>query len=120
MSSPTAKVASVVINCQDVDRLVTFWTEMLGLEERQRYPGFVWLSPMTEGGPALAFQQVPEEKPPGRNRLHFNMSVDDREAFITFVEGLGGSRVDDHEIQGFHWTIMADPEGNEFCIAESH
>ena len=45
MSSPTAKVASVVINCQDVDRLVTFCTEMLGLEERQRYPGFVWLSP---------------------------------------------------------------------------
>ncbi len=39
---------------------------------------------------------------------------------IARVLDLGGSRVEDHEIQGFHWTVLADPEGNEFCVAGGH
>ena len=90
---------------------------MIGLEETRSYPGFVWLGRMGEGGPALAFQQVPEKKA-GKNRLHLDLGVEDREAFITHVESLGASRVEDHQIGEFHWTVMGDPEGNEFCVYE--
>jgi predicted enzyme related to lactoylglutathione lyase len=111
-------VSSVVLDCSDVDVMVAFWSELLGLEERVRFPGFVWLSRLS-GGPSLAFQQVPEPKV-GKNRMHLDLACDDPEATIARVESLGGRRLADHEIQGFHWTVMADPEGNEFCVAPGH
>jgi predicted enzyme related to lactoylglutathione lyase len=116
MTTVAPRVGSVVINCNDIETVVSFWKELLGKNETQRFPGFVWLERMGDGGPALAFQQVPETKT-GRNRLHIDLSTKDREALIARVESLGGSRIEDHEIQGFHWTVMGDPEGNEFCIA---
>ncbi len=46
--------------------------------------------------------------------MHFDLSVKDRRGSIEYVESLDGRRVADHEIEGFGWTVMADPEGNEF------
>jgi predicted enzyme related to lactoylglutathione lyase len=79
----------------------------------------VWLEPASEGAPALAFQQVPDPTP-GRNRVHLDFGAEDREVTVARVLELGGSRVEDHEIMGFHWTVLADPEGNEFCVAPGH
>ena len=118
MTGTDAVVSTVVIDCDDVDRLVAFWCQILGLEEVRRFPGFVWLSPMTPGGPALAFQRVPERKAV-KNRVHLDLHHLDPEAFIARVEELGGTRVEDHEITGFHWSVLADPEGNEFCVANA-
>jgi catechol 2,3-dioxygenase-like lactoylglutathione lyase family enzyme len=112
----TPTVGSIVFNTNDVEVLVRFWSELLDLHEVRRFPGFVWLSAVTEGGPGLAFQQVPEAKA-GNNRLHLDLGVADREAAVARVEQLGGTRVEDHEVAGFHWTVLEDPEGNEFCIA---
>jgi predicted enzyme related to lactoylglutathione lyase len=117
MTETLPTVGTVVIDCEDVDRLVDFWSQILGLEEKRRFPGFVWLSRMTPGGQSLAFQQVPEKKTV-KNRVHLDMGHPDPEAFITRVESLGGRRVEDHEIMGFHWSVLADPEGNEFCVAK--
>jgi hypothetical protein len=36
------------------------------------------------------------------------------------VIALGGSRLEDHEISGFHWSVLADPEGNVFCVTRAH
>ena len=112
-------LGSIVINCTDVDLLVDFWTALLDTEESQRFPGFVWLKPPSEGAPHIAFQQV-SDPTPGRNRVHLDFGAEDQEAVVARVLELGGSRVEDHEIQGFHWTVMADPEGNEFCVAPHH
>jgi predicted enzyme related to lactoylglutathione lyase len=104
-----------MLDCTNPDVLVAFWGTLLGIEEKARFPNFVWMSRMSDGGPSLAFQVVPETKSV-KNRMHFDLTVADREEFAAHVESLGGSRVADHEIEGFHWTVMADPEGNEFCI----
>jgi catechol 2,3-dioxygenase-like lactoylglutathione lyase family enzyme len=112
---PTATVASVVIDCSDLERLVGFWSEILCLEEKVRFPGFVWLSGLRADGPSLALQQVPEAKA-GKNRVHLDLAATDPEAFIARVIALGAVRLADHEIEGFHWTVMGDPEGNEFCV----
>lgn len=113
------KVASIVIDTQDVEPLVEFWTTLLGLEVRHRIGSyFVWLDRVSEGGPSLAFQLVPEPKE-GKNRLHLDLGVPDRETTVARVVELGGSRIADHEIEGFHWTVCGDPQGNEFCVANA-
>jgi catechol 2,3-dioxygenase-like lactoylglutathione lyase family enzyme len=114
-----AKVGTIMVDCNDLDVMVEFWGEVLGLEAKARYPSFVWMSRLSEGGPALAFQLVPEPKTT-KNRVHLDVSSDDREALVAYVEKLGGSRIADHEVAGFHWTVAADPEGNEFCITDAH
>ena len=113
-----ATVGTIMIDCNDIDAIVTFWSEALGLEPKVRYPKYVWLSPVSENGPALAFQQVPEPRV-GKNRLHLDLVSDDPVAFTERVLELGGSRVEDHEVEGFHWSVLADPEGNVFCVTPS-
>lgn len=110
-------VGSVVIDTEDVDRLIEFWGQMLDLEVKHRIgPYFAWLGRMGEGGPSLAFQKVPEKKE-GKNRLHLDLHVEDLAEARARIEELGGSKVDEHTMQNFTWYVMADPEGNEFCIA---
>jgi predicted enzyme related to lactoylglutathione lyase len=116
-SSPVGKVSSIVIDttAEDLEALVEFWKAILGLEEKARYPSFVWLTRVSDNGPALAFQVVPEAKAT-KNRLHLDLAVDDRDGFADHVEALGGGRVDQHTTGDFTWNVMADPAGNEFCI----
>jgi predicted enzyme related to lactoylglutathione lyase len=118
MSEATATVGSVMLDCNDVDVMVTFWGQLLGLEEKVRFPGYAWMSRMTKGGQSLAFQQVPEPKT-GKNRMHLDMASTDPEAFVARVQALGGNRLQDHEISGFEWTVCSDPEGNEFCVTKA-
>jgi catechol-2,3-dioxygenase len=117
--SAEAFVGTIMIDCNDLEGMTTFWKEALGLEEKIRYPQYVWLSRISEKGPALAFQQVPEPRE-GKNRIHLDLAAADPEAFTERVIALGGSRVEDHEISGFHWSVLADPEGNVFCVTRAH
>lgn len=116
---PIAHVGTIMLDCTDLDAMVAFWTEALGLEEKIRFPGYVWLSRLSDGGPALAFQLVPEPKL-GKNRMHFDVSTADPAAFIERVEQLGGRQIRSHEDSGTKWTVCADPEGNEFCVVAEH
>ncbi len=109
-------VGSVMVDCNDLEKVVACWKEVLGLEERMRFPGYVFLGRMSPKGPRLAFQQVPEPKTL-KNRVHLDLEAGAPEAFIARAIGLGATRLQDHEMSGFHWTVMADPEGNEFCVA---
>jgi predicted enzyme related to lactoylglutathione lyase len=110
------RIGAVVINTTDVERLSGFWTEVLGVEEARRAPGFIWLKPQNPGALRIGLQQVPDPTP-GRRRLHLDSVVDDIEVATARILELGGSHVEDHEIPGFTWRVMADPDGNEFCIA---
>jgi predicted enzyme related to lactoylglutathione lyase len=109
-------VFSVMLDCNDLDSEVAFWKALLGLKQKQRAGAFVFLSRMGGEGPGLALQKVPEPKAV-KNRMHLDLVAEDPEALIARVLDLGGSRLADHKMGGFHWTVMDDPEGNEFCIA---
>ena len=110
-----ARVASIMLDCNDLDNMVAFWGAVLDVKVKNRFPNYVWMTRISRGGPALAFQQVTEEKA-SKNRLHLDLSTDDPESFVTHVEQLGGLRLEDHEIAGFRWIVCADPEDNEFCV----
>ena len=113
-----AFVGTIMIDCNDLEAMTTFWKEALGLEEKVGYPQYVWLGRISEKGPSLAFQKVPEPRQ-GKNRIHLDLASADPEAFAERVIALGGSRVEDHEHSGFHWSVLADPEGNVFCLTKA-
>jgi hypothetical protein len=72
-------------------------------------------------GPGMVFVQVPEEKTL-KNRLHLDFAPhisQDRDAEIARLESLGARRVDVGQPDDTNWTVLADPEGNEFCVLSS-
>jgi predicted enzyme related to lactoylglutathione lyase len=117
MSNPgTVAVTTVMHDTVDLDGAVAFWTEILGLEVIHRDDRYAYLSKLSENGPHLAFQLVPETKV-AKNRLHLDVQVPDREAFAARVIELGGSVIGEQQEGDYPaWSIMADPQGNEFCI----
>jgi predicted enzyme related to lactoylglutathione lyase len=120
MDERVVTVNSVVINVRDYELEKAFWGAVLGAEVAQEFaPYFVWFEPQREGGISVALQTVADPTE-GPRRLHLDTEVPDIEAAKRRILALGGSHLADREMGGFHWTVMADPEGNEFCIAGAH
>ncbi|MEY9776167.1 VOC family protein [Arthrobacter sp. MW3 TE3886] len=114
--APTARIATIMVNAVDAWRLAQFWAQLLGTAVSSRFEQFVWLEPAGPGAPQLAFQQV-QEPTDGRRRLHLDIHGPDPAALRARAESLGAGFVEGNDIGDFHWDVMQDPEGNEFCIA---
>ncbi len=111
-----ARVTAVMCDSLDLDETVTFWSTFLALEEVHRTDRYVYLSPVSAGGPHLAFQLVPEPRP-GKNRLHLDIRVTDLDAAEGAITAAGGRVLGRVDEPGFPaWTVVADPAGNEFCL----
>lgn len=67
--------------------------------------------------PRMMFLAVPESKTV-KNRMHLDLHADDRVAEVDRLVALGAKHVRDHNEWGVTWTVLTDPEGNEFCIAQ--
>ena len=64
------------------------------------------------------FVKVPEPKI-AKNRIHLDLMAPDPEAEVDRLVKLGATWVADLDEYGHTWTVMADPEGNEFCVAKA-
>lgn len=111
MTRTQVKIKDLIIDCVDPERLASFWAELLGRPVVARTGPYVWLA--RGDGPGVGFQKVDAEKA-GKNRVHFDIASADPAAERVRVEELGGRRLDQYATGGF--LVMADPEGNEFCI----
>jgi predicted enzyme related to lactoylglutathione lyase len=106
------------LDCRDAETLAAFWTEALGYS---RLGTFGTISPLVPDGsgdePWFVLQQVDEPKS-AKNRMHIDIHVSDLDAERGRLEALGARRVsDDTVVMGdYSWFVMADPEGNEFCL----
>jgi hypothetical protein len=118
----TLRIQCLTIDCADPDKLGAFWSAALGLPLFKEDDGTVWIGP-GEGHPHdgimpdLLFMKVPDEKV-AKNRLHLDLSPDDQAAEVARMEALGAQRADIGQ-GDVSWVVMADPEGNEFCILKS-
>jgi catechol-2,3-dioxygenase len=116
-----SSVRHVTIDCHDAYTLATFWTEVVGgrvhPDDQPGDPEVLIAG--TE--PALLFIQVPEEKVV-KNRIHLDLQPQDRtrDEEVERLLGLGATLVSDQRREdGRGWAVLADPEGNEFCVERS-
>lgn len=115
----TARELHVVIDADDVDVLCDFWVAALRYERFGSFEQYrSAVPPAGERGPKLVFQQVPEPRTPVKNRLHLDVVVgDEMEQEVARLVALGAARISDTiDEAGTAWIVMADPEGNEFCL----
>ena len=107
----------IVIDCSNPLRLAPFWAEALGYEIDELEEDVASIEHPTDEGPAICFQRVPESKQ-GKNRVHFDLNVDDDEldGAVERLISLGARQVDVGQGVDRSWVVLADPEGNEFCI----
>ncbi|MFD7024414.1 VOC family protein [Promicromonospora sukumoe] len=122
----TSRFTELAVDCHDPERLAAFWSEVLGFAVIDRSGGKVeigsWEPTVEEVRdrqmpPTLVFVPVPESKVV-KNRLHLDVSPIDAgtEDEVTRLLGLGATRADVGQEPGESWVVMADPEGNEFCV----
>ncbi len=107
----------VVIDTHDLPGLARFWTQALGwlvLSERDRE---VVIGPDENAPVGICFMPVTDQKIV-KNRVHLDLttSAEDRDAEIARLRALGARRVDVGQTGTESWTVLADPEGNEFCV----
>ncbi|MFL5767089.1 MAG: VOC family protein [Actinomycetota bacterium] len=105
---------SVVIDCVDIKRESAFWSEALGYAVAFEADDEIAIAPSEDSEPGLVFVPVPEGKTV-KNRLHIDLNPDDQAAEVARLESLGAERVDIGQ-GDVGWVVMADPEGNEFCV----
>jgi catechol 2,3-dioxygenase-like lactoylglutathione lyase family enzyme len=115
----TVRPIHVVIDADDVDALRDFWVAALGYESFGDFEQYRSAVPAgTASGPKFIFQQVPEGRPAGKNRLHVDIEVgDDLDSECDRLLRLGAKRLSDRIAEaGTEWIAMADPEGNVFDL----
>jgi predicted enzyme related to lactoylglutathione lyase len=104
------------LDCSDLDRMAEFWQAAVGFVVDGRIEHrYVSLS---GHGVTLTLQRVAEPKTV-KNRMHVDLLVDDLEREVHRLETIGASRITPTARQEFGqtWFVLADPEGNEFCVA---
>jgi predicted enzyme related to lactoylglutathione lyase len=106
----------VTIDCADPARLTAFWTEAAGYRVAHDLGEFVVLLPADGSGIALGLQRVPEPRT-AKNRVHLDWHSEDRPAEVERLVKLGATLLGEESVPGLTWNVLADPEGNEFCVA---
>ncbi|MFJ8751232.1 VOC family protein [Streptomyces sp. NPDC102441] len=112
---------NVAIDCADAYELARFWSEVTGCPlDPEDGPGAPETQVMMEEGTVLYFNRVPEPKTV-KNRIHLCLRPEtSREEEVERLLGLGATLVADRrEPGGAGWAVLADPEGNEFCVLRS-
>jgi predicted enzyme related to lactoylglutathione lyase len=113
-SEMASKWWSVVVDCHEIKGQARFWCDVLGYDIVFESNDEVAIAKDEHTWPGMVFVQVPEEKTV-KNRLHIDLNPDDQEAEVSRIEGLGARRIDIGQ-GDVRWVVMADPEGNEFCV----
>lgn len=128
----TSRLNEINVDCADPDRLADFWCAALGYVVLEAEPGLVEIGPgrvpdaelldavrRAPVAPTIFFATVPESKSV-KNRLHLDLSPIDISQVdeVARLEALGARRADVGQ-GDVSWVVMADPEGNEFCVLRS-
>jgi predicted enzyme related to lactoylglutathione lyase len=114
------RIQCVVIDADDCERLARFWSQALGWRVTCQSSN-EWCieppegSPEVDVAPDILFVAVPDRKTV-KNRLHFDLRPADQQAQVRRLTELGATRVDIGQPDDISWVVMADPEGNEFCV----
>jgi catechol 2,3-dioxygenase-like lactoylglutathione lyase family enzyme len=114
------RFSELVVDSRDPEALAAFWAAVLDYRVLSREEGAVEIGPEAGFGgvaPTLVFVPVPDPTP-GKVRLHIDVNATDRDqdAELDRLLALGAAPADVGQTGGESWHVLADPEGNEFCL----
>lgn len=111
------RIGQWTLDVHDVDRMAAFWSAVLGYRIEPGEDGDAHLLPPPGGGPSVWLQPTEEPKT-GKNRNHPDLVVDDRgvDDEVARLLALGAARADVGQRGDEGFTVLRDPEGNEFCL----
>ena len=113
-SAPIGALTHIGIDVSDLERAATFYSSVLGVERDWAWDQYLSLKPLPNGL-TVYLQQVPEKKT-SKTRLHMDLTVPDVMAALAKVEAIGGRAITDFVEPGEELAVVADPDGNEFCL----
>lgn len=110
-----SRIAALAVDAVNVEAAAAFWCQVLGYAVVESDEGIVSIA--GEHGPAIDVIEVPEAKSV-KNRLHLDLRADGTTTAVELarLESLGARRVDVGQSADVSWTVLADSEGNEFCL----
>lgn len=115
----TSRLANLHLDAVDPDRLARFWCQVLGWRvlDTDEDAGLVEIGPADGRWPGLDIMRVPEAKTV-KNRLHLDVRADGSTTAdeLERLLALGATRADVGQADDVSWVVLADPEGNEFCL----
>lgn len=123
MSDFSATPFGVGIDVADLATMADFWQGLTSYERTEDAPTHVYLVHAKRASAGVYLHKVPEARPPGKNRLHLELWVDDLETARARVAELGGRLVADYsdgsdDEPDMAFIVFEDPEGNVFCLGE--
>lgn len=105
---------TIVVDAADPARLARWWGEVLGYELLYEGTGEAVIGAKDGAHPGLCFVSVADAKAV-KNRLHIDLNPDDQAAEVERLVDMGARHVDVGQVE-VPWVVLADPEGNEFCV----
>ncbi|MFH8569832.1 VOC family protein [Streptomyces sp. NPDC017993] len=105
----------IAVDAHDLKGLAAFWARVLDWRVVFEADDEVIIGADERALPGIVFLPVPEEKA-GKNRLHLDLAPDDQAAEVERIIALGARRADVGQGDEVSWVVLADPEGNEFCV----
>jgi len=112
-----SRLAVIVIDAVDPEVVAGFWCAVLGWSILDREPGGITIGDEERSWPVIDVYAVPEAKTT-KNRLHLDLRADGLSTSqeLERLLALGARRVDIGQPSDASWVVLADPEGNEFCL----
>jgi catechol 2,3-dioxygenase-like lactoylglutathione lyase family enzyme len=115
----TSRIAVISVDARDPQRLARFWCDVLGWTVVEADDDGVSIGPSDGGWPTMDLLRVPDRKA-GKNRLHLDLRAagTTTEAELRRLRELGATPTDVGQGPDVSWVVLADPEGNEFCLLQ--
>jgi catechol 2,3-dioxygenase-like lactoylglutathione lyase family enzyme len=115
--APATQIGSVVVRCVEFERMIAFWSAVLGyVADRPAAGGFVILKDPSGRGPNLSLDRANDPRPRPRGRMHLDLYSDDQESEVARLEGLGARRYPWRYEPHADYVVLEDPDGNLFCV----
>lgn len=109
-----------MVTCDTTDALslARWWAEQTGGDIVEENDGW-FVVVAVPGAPMLGFQRI-DDPTAGKNRWHLDLSSQDVDAEVQRLLAAGASLVGERTMPGMRWFTLADPDGNQFCVAPAH
>ncbi|MGL4307008.1 MAG: VOC family protein [Mycobacteriaceae bacterium] len=112
----TLSLVMITFDSENPGPLAKWWATQVGGAIEKDHEGWFYTVGVPGVGYKLAFQKVVDPTP-GKNRVHLDFIAPELDSEVLRLTSAGATEVLQQNMNGFRWVILADPEGNQFCVS---